>query len=58
MDWDGMRVRADAQKVPCRYCQAQPGQPCVTKDDNPRILKAFPAHTMRITDAQKAKAAP
>jgi len=54
-DWTGTQIRADAETVPCRYCGAKPGNPCWTKDKNPRPLEAFPAHTMRITDAQKAK---
>jgi hypothetical protein len=56
-DWTGSRARADALAVPCRYCYAKPGEPCHTKDDPTHILEAFPAHTMRITDAQKSTTA-
>jgi hypothetical protein len=51
-DWTGSRVRADAEKVPCRYCHAVPGDPCMTECG--KELEAFPAHTVRINDSQKA----
>jgi hypothetical protein len=53
-NWTGTRARADALRVPCRYCGAQIGEPCVTKDLDPRPLEAFPAHVVRTNDAQKA----
>lgn len=53
-DWTGTRIRAEALTVPCRYCQAQPGNDCWTKDQDPRPLTAFRAHEIRIRDAQKA----
>lgn len=55
-DWTGSRIREDALVVPCRYCNALAGDQCVTKDETPRPLAAFPAHTVRITDSEKAKA--
>lgn len=51
-DWTGTRVREDARTVPCRYCHAIAGDPCVTELGTP--LEAFPAHTMRMSDARKA----
>lgn len=51
-DWTGSRIQSDALTVPCRYCGAQPTQPCV-RDGHP--LRAFPAHQGRIKDATKAK---
>jgi hypothetical protein len=54
-DWNGSRVREDALKVPCRYCHVPAGELCVTRDDNPRPLQAFPAHACRIGDAQKSE---
>lgn len=51
-DWTGSRIRADAWTVPCRYCAAIAGEPCVTDTGAP--LEAFPAHTLRISDARKA----
>lgn len=50
-DWEGSRVREDAKKVPCRYCHAPAGEPCATENG---LLEAFPAHTMRLSDARKA----
>lgn len=52
-NWEGSRVRAEAQQVPCRYCLAVAGKPCVQKGSQTAI-EAFPAHTVRISDAQKA----
>ncbi|WP_438941778.1 zinc finger domain-containing protein [Mycobacterium intracellulare] len=52
-DWTGTRIRTEALTVPCRYCHADAGQPCITKDREPRELRAFPAHCCRINDAQK-----
>jgi hypothetical protein len=51
--WVGTRIREDALAVPCRYCHAIAGQQCQTRDEHPRPLEAFPAHTCRINDAQK-----
>lgn len=53
-DWEGSRAREDALTVPCRYCRAAVGQPCVTRDG--RELQAFPAHAVRISDAAKGAA--
>jgi hypothetical protein len=49
-DWTGSRIQADALEVPCRYCWAQPGDPCVAKESG-KQLQAFPAHACRINDA-------
>lgn len=54
-DWTGTTVRADALSVPCRYCNAREGQPCVSKATG-KPIDAFPAHTCRINDSQKAGA--
>jgi hypothetical protein len=54
-DWTGSRIREDALRHPCRYCHAIAGQQCVTRDENSRPLEAFPAHEVRIRDAQKPK---
>lgn len=51
-DWTGSSTQTDALTVPCRFCGAQPGEPCV-RDEHP--LRAFPAHVGRINDATKAK---
>jgi len=51
-DWEGSRIRAEAQQVPCRYCNARPGQPC-TQKGSVKPLTAFPAHDVRIRDSQK-----
>ena len=51
-DWSGSRIREDAQTVFCRYCHALIGEPCSGLDG--KLLRAFPAHTVRITDARKA----
>ena len=56
-NWVGSRIREDALAVPCRYCHAQPGQPCVSQDGEARELQAFPAHICRVNDATKAKEA-
>lgn len=53
-NWEGSTVRRDAQAVFCRYCHALIGKPCTGIDGSP--LQAFPAHTVRITDAEKARA--
>jgi hypothetical protein len=53
-DWTGSRAREDALVVGCRDCLADIGYPCTGLDGKP--LQAFPAHTKRITDAQKAAA--
>lgn len=53
-NWEGSRVRAEAQQVPCRYCNAVAGAPCTAKGDPEHLLEAFPAHERRIRDAQKA----
>jgi hypothetical protein len=50
-DWTGSTVRMDALKVHCRHCHAPIGEPCRGLDGKP--LQAFPAHTSRITDAEK-----
>jgi hypothetical protein len=55
-DWEGTRVRAEAQQVPCRYCLARAGDPCTAKGDPKHLLEAFPAHTVRIKDSQKVVA--
>jgi hypothetical protein len=49
-DWTGTRIQSDALEVPCRYCWAQPGDPCVAKESG-KQLQAFPAHACRINDA-------
>lgn len=55
-DWTGTRIRAEALVVACRYCHAIIGAPCVTELG--KELEAFPAHTMRISDARKASGHP
>ncbi len=52
-DWTGSRIREDAMSVPCLYCAAPAGRPCVAKTDG-KPLQAFPAHTSRITEARRA----
>lgn len=52
-DWEGSRIRAEAQQVPCRYCLAVAGKPCHAKDDPTHLLEAFPAHEIRVRDSQK-----
>lgn len=56
IDWTGSRIRADSETVLCRFCGAEPGVTCVSK--HPATLGQpithFPAHTVRITDSQKA----
>jgi hypothetical protein len=54
-------TRADANRVPCRYCKRAPGEPCVIiakpfgLEVIPlTVLKKFPAHVQRINDARKA----
>ena len=54
-DWTGTRIREDSLAVPCRYCGAKAGNPCWTKDKDPRPLEAFPAHIVRTNDARKAQ---
>lgn len=51
-DWTGSRARADALAVPCAYCHAFAGQPCVNLrvPDHPP-LRHFAAHQKRINDA-------
>lgn len=51
-DWEGSRIRAEAQQVPCRYCLAKPGKPCTQKGSG-KPLEAFPAHDVRVRDSQK-----
>lgn len=51
-DWTGSRAREDALTVPCRYCHAPAGEPCIN-DANGRPLWHFAAHTVRIKDAGK-----
>lgn len=51
-DWTGSTIQQEALAVPCRYCGAQIGDRCV-RDEHP--LRAFPAHTSRITDARKGE---
>lgn len=53
-DWTASRAREDALQVGCRYCHAVVGEPCTGDEGKP--LEAFPAHTVRVTDAQKASA--
>jgi hypothetical protein len=53
-DWEGSRVRAEAQQVPCRWCGAVAGKPCHTKGDPSHLIEAFPAHPIRVNDSQKA----
>lgn len=53
--WVGTRIRHDAELVPCRYCHVPAGVQCVTRDENPRPLEAFPAHICRINDSQKTE---
>lgn len=53
--WEGSRVRAEAQQVPCRYCGAKGGAPCTNKGSR-KPLEAFPAHDVRVRDSQKALA--
>jgi hypothetical protein len=50
-DWTGSRAREDAMTVVCRHCEAPIGEPC--RGLNGQVLQAFPAHTVRITDAKK-----
>lgn len=45
-DWTGSQIRQDALTVPCRYCNAQPGDPCTVPGG--KTLDAFPAHLPRI----------
>lgn len=52
-DWEGSRVRAEAQQVQCRYCFAPPGKPC-TQRSSDKPIEAFPAHDVRVRDSQKA----
>lgn len=56
LDWRGSTIRTDAQTVRCRYCNAGIGETCIADAETGKTLDAFPAHTVRITDAQKASA--
>ena len=51
-DWTGSAARADALQVPCRYCHAIKGNPCINTfaEGNPPLWH-FAAHQRRITDA-------
>lgn len=51
-NWEGSRVRAEAQQVPCKYCGAAGGKPCKQKGSD-KPLEAFPAHDVRVRDSQK-----
>jgi hypothetical protein len=54
-DWTGSAARADALAVPCRYCHAIQGAPCINafiKGSPP--LWHFAAHQSRTADALKA----
>jgi hypothetical protein len=55
-DWIGSRIRADAETIRCRYCSAGIGEQCIADKESGKLLEAFPAHDMRIRDAQKAVA--
>lgn len=49
-DWTGSRIQAEALAVKCPHCLSEPGELC-TYDG--RTLRAFPAHTKRISLAQQ-----
>lgn len=49
-DWTGTRIRLDAETVRCRFCGAEPEHTCTQPDGTE--LAAFPAHTVRINQAQ------
>jgi hypothetical protein len=56
IDWQGTRTRADAETIRCRYCSAGIGEQCIADKETGKLLEAFPAHDMRVRDAQKAAA--
>ena len=47
-DWAGTRVREDALLVPCSYCGARVGELCTAKGDPSHVLRAWPAHDVRV----------
>jgi hypothetical protein len=54
-NWTGSRIQEEALTVYCRYCKARKGDVC--KGIDGKDLQAFPAHTVRITDARVAQQA-
>lgn len=45
-------TRAESLSVPCKFCHAQIGHPCVN-DVSGAVLEHFPAHPVRTTAARR-----
>lgn len=53
-DWRGTAEQMEALTVACSFCKAPAGSPCVNEGV---VLRAFPAHDIRVRTAKKIQEA-